>query len=153
MLRTLTTSRAVTDMISVLVTSPFQAFSESAYGQLGTCDQTFPGCNTAFLTCMVNRCDTLYPGGGLQALQHYACTKGAQFYGWAVTTDKAAEAFTTATEESCDCKCTDTKLTVCNEKCVDLTSDPENCGQCSFHVRTVPFQSLSPTLCMEALCS
>lgn len=79
---------------------------------------------------MLNRCDVLFGSG----IKHYACTKAAELYGYAVTTDTAAGAFTTATKESCDCKCTDTTKTVCNEQCVDLKTDAENCGECFLDV-------------------
>ncbi|KAH8751868.1 hypothetical protein F5882DRAFT_420214 [Hyaloscypha sp. PMI_1271] len=97
-----------------------------------SCDQTFEDCNNNFLTCMKAKCDSDYADDGFA---HNRCEVLAQIYFQFVASPLGRSAFQEATSERCECvepppTCDDPALTVCPDGCKDLTSDPENCGEC-----------------------
>lgn len=114
----------------------------------GTCSEEFSPCNSKFLGCMVQTC---LPFAGIPQL-FLACNGAASTYYLAVQFF-GKKAFAAATKELCDCKCDDKTKTACADKCVDTSTDPENCGSCYFHVSFSSFHSTSPpsTLCSDFL--
>ncbi|XWX00327.1 hypothetical protein V2A60_008347 [Cordyceps javanica] len=94
----------------------------------GTCSEQFGPCNKKFLGCMVTSCARFAPVPKL----FLACNGAAATYYLAVQFF-GKDAFAAATKELCDCKCDDKTKTACGDKCVDTSSDPENCGSCYFH--------------------
>jgi hypothetical protein len=95
----------------------------------GLCDQTLDTCNSAFNTCMQDKCDSLYTG-----FAHWRCSFVAGVYYRGVDNLAAATLFTLNSPRFCDCKCDDASLTACGTSCVDTSTDSDNCGSCYFHV-------------------
>jgi hypothetical protein len=80
---------------------------------------------------MKNTCDTLYTG-----FKRWRCRLLAGVYYRGVANFYVAAHFTNdVTKTYCDCKCQDASLTACDTSCVDLLTDPNNCGSCYFYVR------------------
>jgi len=95
----------------------------------GTCEgTTFNGCNSDFLGRMQNACNRNTEAG---SLKRRACMNAASSYHYMVSTERfGAKAFASAMREHCDCKCTTFGTTQCGDKCVNLQTDPTNCGSC-----------------------
>ncbi len=98
----------------------------------GTCSEQFGPCNSRFLGCMTQSCVKFAPVPKL----FLACNGAAASYYLAVQFFGKG-AFAAATKELCDCKCEDKTKTACGDKCVDTSTDPENCGSCYFHVSSL----------------
>ncbi|KAJ4148571.1 hypothetical protein LMH87_003035 [Akanthomyces muscarius] len=94
----------------------------------GTCSEQFGPCNKQFLGCMVQSCAKFAPIPKL----FLACNGAAASYYLAVQFF-GKTAFSDATKELCECKCEDNTKTACGDKCVDTSTDPDNCGSCYFH--------------------
>ncbi|KAF3935105.1 hypothetical protein ABW19_dt0200258 [Dactylella cylindrospora] len=95
-----------------------------------TCSEDLQSCNQQMYQCTVGKCREAYPSQS--GLGWWACNKAANQYSWGVNTETARKQFVKSSETYCDCKCNDPKLTACQEKCVDVLNDPDNCGQCYF---------------------
>ncbi|KAJ3484328.1 hypothetical protein NLG97_g7082 [Lecanicillium saksenae] len=115
----------------------------------GTCDESFDSCNTDFHTCMKESC----VGQKLTGLKRLTCETGADMYYHYVDT-KGRKPFDAANKYSCVCECDDKSKYVCNNKCVDLDNDPNNCGDCDFYCESgacehgaCTFDSCSGSVC------
>ncbi|OAR00545.1 hypothetical protein LLEC1_00496 [Akanthomyces lecanii] len=110
---------------------PDLSFGECCDGHdicYGTCSEEFGPCNKRFLGCMVQSCARFAPVPKL----FLACNGAAASYYLAVQFF-GKKAFAEATKELCECKCADKTKTACGDKCVDTSTDPDNCGSCNFH--------------------
>lgn len=113
---------------------PDLTFGECCKGHdicYGTCSEGFSGCNNDFYGCMLATCAPFL----VLPPVFLACTGAATTYYLAVAF-LGDDAFDKATKEFCDCKCNDPSLTACDDKCVDTSSDPLNCGSCFFNCPT-----------------
>ncbi|KAL0934956.1 uncharacterized protein CTRU02_209547 [Colletotrichum truncatum] len=93
------------------------------------CSSTFAGCNTDFYYRMVDICNARYPAGKDRS----KCISRAGIYHSAVSSNYGAGVFTDTINQYCDCVCNDSKLTTCQDKCVDTKTDPQHCGSCNFN--------------------
>lgn len=102
----------------------------------GTCSESYKGCNSAFLTCNLNTCATIYPGSGVKArLQRQGCEFFARLYGAAVKTPIGRNSYQGATPKYCDCVCKVGSLADCgDDACVNYRTDPRHCGSCNVNV-------------------
>ncbi|KAI9858785.1 MAG: hypothetical protein M1813_007252 [Trichoglossum hirsutum] len=92
-----------------------------------TCEEQFASCNNIFLGCNIQVCRSNHEAG---SIVEWGCEKLANLYGYAVTTFMGKAAFVSATDDRCECKCNVEGMTLCDDKCVDLTADEKNCGSC-----------------------
>nr|XP_036575554.1 uncharacterized protein CTRU02_14473 [Colletotrichum truncatum]KAF6782143.1 hypothetical protein CTRU02_14473 [Colletotrichum truncatum] len=89
-------------------------------------------CNTDFYYRMVDICNARYPAGKDRS----KCISRAGIYHSAVSSNYGAGVFTDTINQYCDCVCNDSKLTTCQDKCVDTKTDPQHCGSCNFNCPT-----------------
>ncbi|KAK3367696.1 putative salivary secreted peptide [Podospora didyma] len=94
------------------------------------CDASMGACNAAFLNGMLATCNARHAAGSKVLA---ACRNLAEYYHSKVSGPSGAAVFTKSMQDFCDCKCDDTTLTACGDKCVNTKTDAENCGQCNFH--------------------
>ncbi|KAF2679733.1 hypothetical protein K458DRAFT_490379 [Lentithecium fluviatile CBS 122367] len=100
------------------------------------CSQTWVACNQQMLDCTQQQCrddfgSSLVPGSD-EVL--FGCLNLAYVYNVAVSSIAGRNAFDAATQDQCECVCPDATLPdACPDiGCVNLNSDPENCGLCGW---------------------
>lgn len=92
-------------------------------------------CNRQFYNRMLAICAISYdPNTWIGWRQLAACNYAARYYLDWVSGATGAGIYTGAIEEYCECECVDPALTACQDRCVDVTNDADNCGDCGFTV-------------------
>ncbi|KAK4163216.1 hypothetical protein QBC43DRAFT_213408, partial [Cladorrhinum sp. PSN259] len=99
------------------------------------CDETFETCNGKFLGCMVQACWNDY-NRWYNSWLRPGCIGVAGFYASVVQSPLGYGPFKSANEARCECYCNGSSdLHLCNKQCVNVRSNPSNCGGCG---RTCP---------------
>jgi hypothetical protein len=118
-----------------------------------TCGSDKNQCDEQLLECMVNVCNTAYPCtsmpplsevGDQNCLDSTNCWILAWTYYAAVRTQKGQDAYNQAQQDS---HCCPPGQAYCSGGCVDITTDPNNCGGCGVAGDTCPTEGCELDYC------
>ncbi|KAL2068681.1 hypothetical protein VTL71DRAFT_15019 [Oculimacula yallundae] len=90
------------------------------------CSEQWKPCNDNFKNCNNMKCNEKYSDS---SLLRWGCGNVADFYAWSVSGTTGTKAFYGSTSDRCECHCP-AGQTTCNNQCITVTADPNNCGSC-----------------------